>query len=89
REQGVHVSRGDPSAEQPGASIVIPDHPSRLRPRDLDLDDLRRSYVRQLAERGARRLTADETAYVAAETRWTPDRIAREWDAIAATSGTR
>jgi len=86
REQGIQISRGDPSTELPGTSIVIPDHPSRLRPRDLDLDDLRRSYVRQIAQRLARRLTADETAYLSAETRWPNDRVRREWDAFAAAS---
>jgi cysteine synthase len=84
REQGITVSRGDPATERPGTSIVIPDHPSRLRCRDLELDDLRRSYVRQLAERGdARRLGDADATYLSLETRWPEDRVRREWDAVA------
>jgi len=84
RAQGIAVSRGDPAAERPGTSIVIPDHPSRIRCRDLGLDELRRSYVRQLAERsGARALSADDAAYLATETRWPAEQVCREWESRA------
>lgn len=86
REQGITVSRGDPSDERPGTSIVIPDHPSRVRSRDLDLEELRRSYLRQLAPRVTHRLTDAEVAYLGLETRWADDRVRGEWDALASSA---
>lgn len=87
REQGVTVTRGDPADERAGTSIVIPDHPSRIRCRDLDLDLLRRSYLRQLAERsGGRPLSAAEATFLSAETRWPVARIDAEWGNLAATA---
>lgn len=82
RGQGIEISRGDPRDERAGTSIVVPDHPSRIRTRDLDVDDLRRSYVRHLAARYAgSALSAQDVAYLAAETRWPEQRVRAEWDA--------
>lgn len=49
-EQGVQVVRGDPAGNRPGQRIVIPESPAQLRVTDLNLDDLRRSYVRNAVE---------------------------------------
>lgn len=49
RENGIEVRLGDPEEELPGQSIVLPDHPSRLRVRWADLDHMRRSYIRNAA----------------------------------------
>ncbi len=90
RSQGVTVSRGDPADERPGTSIVIPDHPSRIQCRDLDLDGLRRSYLRGVAHRaGGRTLSPVETSYLSAETRWPVERVTAEWDALAAATAAR
>jgi cysteine synthase len=89
REQGIAISRGDPADERPGTSIVIPDHPSRIRCRDLDLDDLRRSYIRQLAGRSANPLASDDVTYLSAEIRWPSDRVRREWEVVAAATAAR
>lgn len=80
RRQGVRVSLGDPNDEKPGESIVIPDDPARFQCKDLDLDELRSSYLRQLAGRaGGSALTGADRAYLAAETRWPEERVAIEW----------
>ncbi len=81
KQQGIRVSLGDPADEKPGESIVIPDDASRIVPRDLDLDELRASYIRQLAGRAApRTVDPDDVAYLAAETRWPQERIRAEWE---------
>ena len=46
REMGIEVRRGDPRGNKPGHVIVIPEHPSQLRAVDIDLDRIRRSYLR-------------------------------------------
>lgn len=43
---GVEIRRGDPGESVPGRSIIIPEHPSLMRTREIDLEHLRRSYLR-------------------------------------------
>ncbi len=43
---GIDVRRGDPRENRPGTRIVIPEHPSQLAVTDVDLDGVRRSYLR-------------------------------------------
>jgi len=46
KQMGIEVARGDPRQNKPGERIVIPEQPSQLAVLDLDLDHLRRSYLR-------------------------------------------
>ncbi len=46
RQLGIDVTRGDPRDNLPGGRIVIPEHPSQLAVVDVDLDGVRRSYIR-------------------------------------------
>ena len=46
RRMGIEVRRGDPRDNKPGARIVIPEHPSQIAAVEVDLDPLRRSYLR-------------------------------------------
>ncbi len=86
RELGIEVRRGDPRTSRPGESIVIPEHPSQLQVVDVDLDRIRRSYLRNALDT----LPAGETPsdadveFLAEETRTDPDyvrRCMREHDA--------
>ncbi|MGM0784962.1 MAG: 2-amino-4-oxopentanoate thiolase subunit OrtB [Pseudomonadota bacterium] len=71
RSRGIDIRRGDSDDEVPGESVVIPDHPSRLHVRDVDLDRVRKSLIRKattLVPEG--RVTRQEDiAFLAAETR--------------------
>jgi cysteine synthase len=46
RQLGIQVKRGDPRDNKPGKCIVIPEHPSQLSVTDIDLEHVRRSYLR-------------------------------------------
>jgi cysteine synthase len=46
RQNGIEIRRGDPAGEVPGTSIVLPAHPAQIAASDVDLDRLRRSYLR-------------------------------------------
>lgn len=46
RAMGIEVRRGDPSENRPGQSIVIPERADQVSVTDIDLDDIRRSYLR-------------------------------------------
>jgi len=51
RQMGVEVRRGDPSENVPGKVIVIPEHPMQISVKEVDLDSLRFSYIRNSLNR--------------------------------------
>lgn len=50
RERGIEARRGDPREQIPGKNILFPSDPSMIGVRDLDMDNLRRSYLKKLFE---------------------------------------
>ncbi|MFC2024205.1 2-amino-4-oxopentanoate thiolase subunit OrtB [Chloroflexota bacterium] len=46
REMGVEISRGNPADNIPGKAIVIPEHPTQIKVKEVALDTLRSSYLR-------------------------------------------
>lgn len=70
REMGIEVRCGDPEENAPGKAIVIPEHPAQMRARDVDLNRIRRSYLRNALERNqGRKLTEEDIAFLAADTK--------------------
>jgi cysteine synthase len=51
RSMGIEVRRGNPDEEVPGVNIVIPEGPDQIKARDLDLQQIKRSYVRNALAR--------------------------------------
>jgi cysteine synthase len=85
---GIKVVRGDPRDSEPGRSIVIPEHPSQVDVTDVDLDRLRRSYLRNAISAlpdGASPNDAD-LAFLAAETRLTPAHVQEVMDELRCTT---
>jgi cysteine synthase len=77
KQMGVEVRRGDPADNRPGQCIVIPEHPSQLDVTEVDLDKVRRSYLRHAVDslpEGAR-LGDVDVAFLAAETNRSPDYV--------------
>lgn len=74
RQMGVRIERGDPADSRPGESIVIPDRLTRLRAVDVDLDHVRRSYLRHALTSlpDGEVPTQADVEFLAAETRTTP-----------------
>ena len=66
RQNGIEIVFGDPEDEVAGQSIVLPRDPSMIRARDYDMDRLRLSALRRMAE-GRDSFTEEETAFMAAE----------------------
>lgn len=46
RENGVEVLFGDPDDDLPGKTIVLPENPALIKARKYDLDQARRSYIK-------------------------------------------
>jgi cysteine synthase len=71
KQLGIAVGRGDPRSNRPGQRIVIPEHPAQLAVVELDLDHLRRSYLRHAVTTmtEGESLTEEDVEFLAAETR--------------------
>jgi cysteine synthase len=73
KQMGIEVARGDPRQNLPGHRIVIPQYPAQLAVCEVDLDRLRRSYLRNALTsipRGAK-LSEVDIEFLAVETRTT------------------
>jgi hypothetical protein len=70
KQLGIAVVRGDPRTSTPGQTIVIPHHPSQLGVVEVDLDQLRRLYLRNALHTLPRgqALTEADIAFLAADT---------------------
>lgn len=77
KQLGIEVKRGDPQGNRPGRRIVLPEHPSQVRAVDLNLDQLRWSYLRNALDAlpSQTNLSAADFDFLAAETRTTQDYV--------------
>ena len=69
RANGIEVRLGDPADEVPGQSIVIPERFEQLRAQEVDLDKLRRSYIKNAVKHAGGSLGGDDTDFVAEDIR--------------------
>lgn len=70
RKNGIDIRLGNPEEEIPGTSIVLPDSPERVCPKDIDLDRLRTSLVRKAAQgRAPGSFSETEIQFLVDETR--------------------
>jgi hypothetical protein len=77
KQMGIEVRGGDPRENKPGERIVIPEHPAQLAVVELDLDHLRRSYLRNAAKFLSEQpsLAQADYEFLAVETRCTVDNV--------------
>ena len=71
KQMGIEVSRGDPCDNAPGSRIVLPERPDQIQAVDVDLEHIRRSYLKHAAQslpEGAK-LNAIDYDFLALETR--------------------
>lgn len=81
KSNGIDVRFGDPADQVPGKNIILPDHPSKIKVTDLDLDRMRTSLVKTAMKTYNVTDPSDEdVAFLAAETKkdeaWVRDVIA-------------
>ncbi len=77
RQNGIDIHFGDPHTEIPGESIILPRSVDDLFVQDFDLDDLRRSYIRN-ALKNIVRLNTMDIEYLIRETNSNRDFIIDE-----------
>lgn len=76
RSNGIEIKRGDPRLSVPGQSLILPEAPEQLQAVDVDLDALRRSYLKNaFAQLGDRQLAEEDLAFLAEDCRCSPEAI--------------
>lgn len=70
KERGVEILVGDPEMEIPGKNIILPRGPEDISLRPVDLDNLKRSLIRNIVASGnIERVTELDLLYLMEETR--------------------
>ncbi len=69
RKSGVHIAVGDPRDEEPGRRIILPENPGQIQAKDVDLDHLRASLIKNALAGREDRPGEAEIAFLAEETR--------------------
>lgn len=67
RENGIEIRLGDPEEEIPGKTIILPDHPSKIRARFWDMEALRKSALKRLLAPMAEEITKAQAQYLQEE----------------------
>ncbi|MBT9152192.1 MAG: 2-amino-4-ketopentanoate thiolase beta subunit [Firmicutes bacterium] len=76
REQGIVVRSGDPVDNVPGKTIVIPSNPRQLRYKEVPLEGLRYSYLRNaLEQKKGQALTPREVEFLCEDSKLTPEAV--------------
>jgi len=69
-ENGIEVRRGDPRDNNPGKVIVIPERFEQIRSENVDLDEIRQSYVKHAMEvTGVRQPKEEDILFMAEDSR--------------------
>lgn len=86
---GISVTGGDPRESVPGRRIVLPEHPSQIAVSEVDLDRVRRSYLRKAVANlpEGEPLDTVDMEFLAAETRSTPGYVEEVLDEMRRTAG--
>lgn len=76
KENGIEVLTGDPKDQVPGKNIVIPSHPSLVSVKDINLDKMKNSYIRNCMNKLTdSKVKAIDVQFLSDETRMDKDSI--------------
>lgn len=74
RQNGIEIFFGDPKDEIPGKNIILPKHPSFVKAKDIDIDKLRVSLIKN-AVKDKKELSDKEKDFLAKETKTNIDYV--------------
>lgn len=79
RENGIDIFFGNPDDEVKGKNIILPEHPSMMKARDVDMDKLRASYIKNIAAKAEDKVLLEEDiTFLVQETKSTEDFVRAE-----------
>lgn len=83
KENGIELIIGDPSEEVPGRNIILPKDPSFVSVKDLDMDKLRNSLIKNaINAHGASRINKNDIEFLVAETNSTEEFVIKELEEL-------
>jgi len=71
KKQGIEIYRGDPGENVPGRKIVIPEQPNQIKAKEVNLDRIRKSYLKNTLEKNKIKpqdLTGQDIDFLSEET---------------------
>jgi len=78
KKNGIDVMLGDPKEEIPGKNIVIPDHPSKIYIENHDLNDYRKSYIKNAAMKiSGNEILKTDLDFLSEETKQNKEQVSR------------
>lgn len=86
RSMGIEIRRGDPDEDRPGENIVVPERPDQVRVNNVNLDEVRRSYLANVLGNLGERPDSDTARYLAEETNLSEEEVWRAINEIILTS---
>ena len=69
KQNGIEVKFGNPHEEVPGVNIILPEHPSLIKAKDLDIAKLRRSLIKNAIENTGKTPDEADIEFLAKETK--------------------
>ncbi len=76
RENGIEIIKGEPDEEQAGNSVIIPEEPKQLKARDVNLDKIKLSYLKNVARKtGVKEIDKEDSKFLAADINKAEDEI--------------
>ena len=69
KQNGIEVKFGNPQDEVPGKNIILPEHPSLIKAKDLDMAKLRKSLIKNAIENTGKTPTPEDIEFLAKETK--------------------
>lgn len=83
KENGIEIIIGDPADEIPGKNIVLPKDPSLVKVKDLDLNRIRRSYIRNaIKNMNISEVTSEDLEFLAKDTKSKEDFVKEVLDEL-------
>ena len=74
RENGIEIYFGNPEEEVAGKTIVLPEHPSNIKIKDVNMDKMRRSLIKNALENNPDvEITEEDIAFLSRETKSSTD----------------
>lgn len=70
KQNGISVTIGDPKDQVPGESIILPENPGKIQCKDLNLDKIRTSLIKNaIQQTKTEKVDGEDLKFLAAETR--------------------
>lgn len=78
RENGIEVKIGNPEENIPGKTIVIPENLGQMGYKEIDLDDLRKSYIKNAVNTyNVKEVEDVDVEFLAEDIKWTKENVAK------------